>query len=83
MSTTEQPTREDDLIRLIGILAEPRYKGGLSLEEIQSAIARTGEEWSLRTINALLCELGSSRVRHEKVKAPRGKVTKYTLRSAT
>lgn len=80
MSNAEKPTLEEDLIRLIDILASDFGKGGLSIEEIQQITIRTGEAWSLRTINALLCDLGNCRVKHEKVKAPRGKVTKYTLR---
>lgn len=80
MSGTEIPTREDDLSRLTDILAEV-LPGGLSIEQIQQA-TNSGESWSFRTINSLLCELGNSRVSHEKVKSPRGKVTIYTLRSA-
>lgn len=79
MSETPTPAHEDDLIRLIKILTDAPV-GGLSLEEVQDATTRTGEHWSLRTINDLMCEL-RPKVKCEKVKVGSKKVTRYTLRS--
>lgn len=73
------PSLRDDYSRLIMILAAAPH-GGISLDEIQQATI-TGEKWSLRTINDLLCGLGNNMVAHEKIRTKSGKVTKYSLRS--
>jgi hypothetical protein len=65
--------------RLLLILADAP-KGGLSMDAIQQITARTGEKWSLRTINDLLCSV-APQVAHAKVREGiRGKITKYWLR---
>ncbi len=81
MSDTTKPTRQDDLLTLIRILAEAPM-GGRSIAEIQEATTARGDTWSFRTINDLLCGL-VDRVKHEKVRVKSGKVTKYQLRSMT
>lgn len=80
MSTGSKPDHQDDLIRLIRILADGPM-AGLSIEMIQGMTTATGETWSFRTINSLLCDLGNSRVKHEKIRTKSGKVTMYQLRS--
>lgn len=79
MSQPETPTRQDDCVRLLRILADAPA-GGLSMEEIQHITTRTGETWSYRTINMVLCDI-RPQITHEKVRERgRGKVTKYALR---
>lgn len=72
------PTHQDDLERMLRILADAPA-GGISIEEIQKVTAATGETWSFRTINGLLCDL-MSQVAHEKIRTRTGKVTKYSLK---
>ena len=80
MSDSEKPTRQDDMITLIRILSDAPT-GGLSIAEIQEKTKALCDTWSYRTINDLLCGLGSSKIQHEKVRTKTGKVTKYQLRS--
>ena len=79
MSSGAEPTRQDDCMRMRRILADAPA-GGLSLSEIQAVTTQTGETWSLRTINDVLCDI-RSQVTHEKVRERgQGKVTKYHLK---
>src|SRR5262249_20242071 len=76
---THHPSHADDCERVLRILMEaPR--GGMSLDEIKARTRETGEEWSLRTVNATLVALGNQ-VGHQKVRESKGgKVTKYYLK---
>jgi hypothetical protein len=79
MSTAEKPTHADDCSRLLRILADAPVEG-LSLDEIQAVTERTGEKWSLRTVNDVMCSI-RAQVAHEKVRVRgQGKVTKYRLK---
>ena len=80
MTDTVRHCPADDYARLMLILANGPTEG-LGIEEIQ-ALTKTGETWSFRTINTLLCEI-RPRIEHEKLYVRgKGKVTKYRLRSA-
>lgn len=78
MSSPSQPTRADDCERVLRILSDAP-SGGLSLDEIQAVTVATGEKWSLRTVNAVLCDLGNQ-VGHEKTRIKSGKVTKFFIK---
>jgi hypothetical protein len=79
MTTASKSTRQDDCLRMLEILASAPA-GGLSIAEIQVVTTRTGETWSFRTINDVLCDI-RSQVTHEKVRVHgQGKVTKYQLK---
>lgn len=75
--STQQPSRQDDLAQLLGILADAPL-AGFSLNEIQDRAAG----WSLMHVNKLVCALGSQ-VDHLKSreKGSGMKVTRYWLRS--
>jgi hypothetical protein len=78
MDNTGTATHEHDKDRMLVILANAPV-GGLSLDEIQKA-TEVGEKWSLRTINTVLCDLGT-RVSFTKIRVRHNKVTKYQIRS--
>ena len=77
MKEEGKTTLADDYARLLGILADAPPEG-LSIEDIQH-VTNSGETWSFRTINSLLCGLGS-RISHEKTRIKNVKATRYKLK---
>ena len=77
MTENSKPTLADDYARLLGILADAPSEG-LSIEDIQR-VTNSGETWSFRTINSLLCGLGSQ-ITHEKSRIKNVKATRYKLK---
>ena len=80
MFSAEKPTHADDCMRLLRILADAPL-GGLSLDQIQAATKSTGETWSLRTINDVLCAVRAQVVFGKVYVRGIGRVTKYELKS--
>jgi hypothetical protein len=75
-----QPSPADDAALVLTILGDGPAEG-LSLDEIRAEVGRrTGEAWSLRTANVVLCGL-MSQVKHHKVRQHgAAKVSKFYLK---
>ena len=81
MSDAHKTSLADDYARLFRILDDAPPEG-LSIDDIQRVTTATGETWSYRTINTLLCGLGT-RITHEKSRIRNVNATRYKLRRAS
>lgn len=74
-----KPTHQDDCERMLRILSDAPIDG-LSLDEIQAVTSRTGETWSITTINDVLCSI-MGQIVNQKIRVKGGKkITKYMLK---
>lgn len=73
-----KPTHADDCGRMLRILSEAPT-AGLTMDEIQEVTVRTGETWSLDTINRVLVAI-QPQIAVEKVRVRGKKLTKYSLK---
>lgn len=73
-----KPSHADDCERLLRLLSDAPA-GGLTMDEIQTVTAQSGEPWSLATINDVLCAI-RPQIAVEKVRQRGKKLTRYGIK---